>query len=57
MQIVFKIRKQFSLSTNSQPNSKISGYFNEGSVHSVVISKKCNKEGSRCNHTHILGVT
>ena len=22
----------------------------------VVISKSVNKEGSRCNHTHILGV-
>ena len=33
MQIVFKICKQFSLSTNSQPNSKMSGgYFREGSL-------------------------
>ena len=32
MQIVFKIYKQFFISTNSQPNSKVSGYFREGSV-------------------------
>ena len=37
MQIVFKICKQYSLSTNLQPNSKKSGYFHEGSVD--VISK------------------
>ena len=33
MQIVFKTCKQFSLSTNLQSNSKVSGgYFREGSV-------------------------
>ena len=32
MQIIFKIHKHFFISTNSQPNSKVSGYFREGSV-------------------------
>ena len=32
MQIAFKIRRQFSLSMNSKPNSKMSGYFYDGSV-------------------------
>ena len=36
MQIIFKIHKHFFISTNSQPNSKVSGYFREGSVHLIV---------------------
>ena len=46
MQIVFKIHKQFSLSTNSQPNSKMCGYIHEDSVRfevSMAVYIKCFK--------------
>ena len=38
MQIAFKIHKQFSISRNSQPNSKVSKYFRESSVLSREIT-------------------
>ena len=35
------LHKQFSISTNSQPNSKVSGYFREGSVFKWDMMQNC----------------
>ena len=40
MQIIFKIRKHFSLSTNSQANSKMSGYLHAGSVDDEPVGEQ-----------------
>ena len=41
MQIVFQIHKQFSISANLQPNSKVSGYFREGNALRSLYEELC----------------